>query len=91
MPYYLGTTSYVIDTTTGSEEWTKLEDWLFDVHDVDVASFEPTTNTDPSDNLTLEGIIVVGVSENGRIIVGMTNTDMGWMTFVVDLDGAPME
>lgn len=92
VPYYLGTTSYVIDTTKGEPyEWTELENWLFDEHDVNVASFEPTTNTDPSDNLTLEGIIVVGVSENGRIIVGMTNTDMGWMTFVVDLDGAPVE
>ena len=92
VPYYLGTTSYVIDTTKGEPyEWTELEEWLFDEHDVDVKSFEPALDTDPSDSLCLEGIITIGVSENGRVIMGITNTDMGWVTFVVDLDGAPME
>ena len=88
VPYYLGTTSYVIDTTKGEPyEWAELEEWLFDEHDVDIASFEPTTDTDETDGLLLEGIITVAVSENGRVIVGMTNTEMGWLTFVVDLDG----
>ena len=88
VPYYLGTTSYVIDTTKGEPyEWAELEEWLFDEHDVDIASFEPTTDTDDTDGLLLEGIITVAVSENGRVIVGMTNTEMGWLTFVVDLDG----
>lgn len=91
VPYYLGTTSYVIDTTKGEPyEWTELEEWLFDEHDVDIASFEPTTDTDKTDGLILESVIVVGVSENGRVIVGITNTDFGWLTFVVDLDGAPV-
>ena len=88
VPYYLGTTSYVIDTTKGEPyEWAELEEWLFDEHDVDIASFEPTTDTDDTDGLLLEGIITVAVSENGRVIVGMTNTEMGWLTFVVDLAG----
>lgn len=88
VPYYLGTTSYVIDTTKGEPyEWAELEEWLFDEHNVDIASFEPTTDTDETDGLLLEGIITVAVSENGRVIVGMTNTEMGWLTFVVDLDG----
>ena len=88
VPYYLGTTSYVIDTTKGEPyEWAELEEWLFDEHNVDIASFEPTTDTDDTDGLLLEGIITVAVSENGRVIVGMTNTEMGWLTFVVDLDG----
>ena len=88
VPYYLGTTSYVIDTTKGEPyEWAELEEWLFDEHDVDIASFEPTTDTDETDGLLLEGIITVGVSEDGRTIVGTTNTNMGWLTFVVDLDG----
>ena len=91
VPYYIGTTSYVIDTNSGSEAWTEFENWLFDEHDVDVASFEPTTDVDTSDDLCMEGIIVVGVSESGRVILGMTNTEFGWMTFVVDLDGAPVE
>ena len=91
VPYYLGTTSYVIDITKGEPyAWIELEEWLFDEHDVDIASFEPSLNTDLSDGLELEGIIVVGVSENGRVIVGMTNTDQGWVTFVIDLDGKPI-
>jgi hypothetical protein len=88
VPYYLGTTSYVIDTTKGEPyEWTELEEWLFDEHNVDIASFEPTTDTDETDGLLLEGIITVAVSEDGRVIAGITNTDFGWLTFVVDLDG----
>ena len=91
VPYYLGTTSYVVDITKGEPyEWIEFEEWVFDEHDVDIASFEPTTDTDDTDNLLLEGVITVAVSENGRVIVGMTNTDMGWMTYVVDLDGAPV-
>ena len=89
VPFYLGTTSYVIDTTTGDEAWTELENWLFDVHGVDVASFEPTTDEDPANGLCMESVIVVGVSENGRVILGTTNTNTGWLTFVIDLDGAP--
>jgi hypothetical protein len=65
-----------------------LEEWLFDEHDVDIASFLPTTDTDSEDGLLLEGVITVAVSEDGRVIVGMTNTNQGWLTFVVDLDGA---
>ena len=92
VPYYLGTTSYVIDTTKGeTDDWMTLEDWLYIEHDIDIASFEPTTNTDDTDDIYLDGIITVAVSENGRVIVGMTNTEMGWLTFVVDLDGAPAE
>ncbi|MBR5819451.1 MAG: hypothetical protein IKY50_05555 [Alistipes sp.] len=89
VPYYLGTTSYVVDVTKGEPyEWTELEEWLFDEHDVDIASFLPTTDTDSEDGLLLEGVITVAVSEDGRVIVGMTNTNQGWLTFVVDLDGA---
>lgn len=92
VPFYLGTTSYVVDIKNGEPyAWTELEKWLFDEHDVDIASFEPTTDTIEDDGLLLEGIIVVGVSENGRVIVGITNTEYGWLTFVVDLDGAPVE
>ena len=91
-PYYLGTTSYVIDIKNGEPyEWTKLEEWLFDEHDIDIASFEPLTNENTDDSLYLESVIVVAVSENGRVIVGITNTNQGWLSFVIDLDGAPVE
>ena len=92
VPYYLGTTSYVIDIKNGEPyEWTELEEWLFDEHDIDIASFEPTTNENSDDSLYLESVIVVAVSEDCRTIVGITNTNSGWLTFVVDLDGAPVE
>ena len=80
---------FIVDVTKGEPyEWTELEEWLFDEHDVDIASFLPTTDTDSEDGLLLEGVITVAVSEDGRVIVGMTNTNQGWLTFVVDLDGA---
>ncbi len=92
VPYYLGTTSYVVDTTKGEPyDWVEFEDWVFDEHDINIASFEPTTDFIENDGLLMEGIIIVGVSEDCRTIVGMTNTDMGWMTFVVDLDGKKAE
>ena len=88
VPYYIGTTSYVIDTKTGVyDEWTRLEDWLFDEHDIDIAAFEPMTDETKDDGLLLEGVIVVAASEDGRTIVGITNTNNGWITFVVDFDG----
>ena len=88
VPYYIGTTSYVIDTKSGVyDEWTTLEEWLFDEHDIDIAAFEPMTDETKDDGLLLEGVIVVAVSEDGRTIVGITNTDNGWITFVVDFDG----
>ena len=88
VPYYIGTTSYVIDTKSGVyDEWTTLEEWLFDEHDIDIAAFEPMTDETKDDGLLLEGVIVVAVSEDGRTIVGITNTNNGWITFVVDFDG----
>ena len=88
VPYYIGTTSYVIDTKTGVyDEWTPLEEWLFDTHNIDIAAFEPMTDETKDDNLLLEGVIIVAVSEDGRTIVGITNTNNGWITFVIDFDG----
>ncbi|MBO7261885.1 MAG: hypothetical protein J6U95_03010 [Alistipes sp.] len=88
VPYYIGTTSYVIDTKTGVyDEWTPLEEWLFDEHDIDIAAFEPIIDENKDDGLLLEGVIVVAVSEDNRKIVGITNSKSGWVTFVVDFDG----
>ena len=89
---YLGTTSYVIDINKGEPyNWAPLEEWLFDEHNIDIASFNPSTNENPDDLLYLEGVIVIGTSEDGRTIVGITNTMMGWTTFVIDLDGTQAE
>ena len=88
VPYYIGTTSYVIDIKSGVyDEWTPLEEWLFDEHDIDIAAFEPMTDETKDDGLLLEGVIIVAASEDGRTIVGITNTNNGWITFVVDFDG----
>ena len=87
-PYYIGTTSYVIDINKGEPyAWMPLEQWLKEEHSIDVGIFEPTINENSDDDLYLESVIVVGTSEDGRTIVGITNTMAGWVTFVVDLDG----
>lgn len=87
-PYYLGTTSYVIDINKGEPyAWMPLEQWLLEEHSIDVGIFEPTINETSDDDLYLESVIVVGTSEDGRTIVGITNTLSGWLTFVIDLDG----
>lgn len=87
-PYYLGTTSYVIDINKGEPyAWMPLEQWLKEEHSIDVGIFEPTINENSDDDLYLESAIVVGTSEDGRTIVGITNTLAGWVTFVIDLDG----
>ena len=64
-----------------------LEQWLLEEHSIDVGIFEPTINETSDDDLYLESVIVVGTSEDGRTIVGITNTLSGWLTFVIDLDG----
>lgn len=90
VPYYLGTTSYVVDITKGEPyEQTPFEEWVFDTHKVDIASFEPSTDENDSDNLCMEAIIVIGASEDGTKFLGITYTMQGWLTFVVDINGAP--
>lgn len=79
VPYYMGTTSYVVDVNTGdTETQTPIVDWLLDEHGLDLY------------NYIQEGVITVGVSADGRTILGIVNTDMGWLTYVIDLDGEPM-
>lgn len=91
-PYYLGTTTYVVDINKGEPYINvELEEWLFDEFGVDIASFEPSTDETPGDNLYLEGINTIAVSEDSTVMVGITNTVQGWMTFVIDLNGTPAE
>ena len=90
VPYYLGTTSYVVDITKGEPyENIPFEEWIFDTHKVDIASFHPTIDETDGDNLCLEAVITVAVSEDGTKFVGITNTNQGWMTYVVDVNGQP--
>lgn len=89
-PYYLGTTSYVVDITKGEPyEQVPFEEWIFDTHKVDIASFHPSTDETDGDGIYLEAIIMIGVSEDGTKFLGITNTNQGWMTLVVDINGQP--
>ena len=89
-PYYLGTTSYVVDITKGEPyEQIPFEEWIFDEHGVDIASFHPSTDETDSDNIILESVITIGVSEDGTKYLGITNTNQGWLTYVVDINGQP--
>lgn len=90
-PYYLGSTSYVIDTSKDEDSYDAIpfEEWVFDTHFVDIASFHPSTDENEGDGLYLESVITIGVSEDGTKFLGITNTDQGWLTYVVDINGKP--
>lgn len=90
-PFYIGTTSYVVDITKGEPyELVEFEEWIFDEHNVDVASFHPSIDEIDDDGLYLEGIIIIGTSEDGTKYLGITNTtQQGWLTMVVDINGQP--
>lgn len=78
-PYYIGTTSYVIDTNGDIMIQTPIVEWLIAEHNIDLTDY------------ILDGIIIIGASEDCRRIAGITNTMEGWRTFVINLDGAPMQ
>ena len=89
-PYYLGTTSYVVDINKGEPyEQVKFEEWIFDTHKVDIASFHPSTDETDGDSTCLEAVITIGVSEDGTKFLGITQTMQGWLTYVVDVNGQP--
>ena len=77
-PYYLGTTSYVVDLKGNISVQTPIIDWLLDTHQIDLY------------NYIQEGVITIGASADGRKLLGITNTDSGWLSYVIDLDGEPM-
>ena len=78
VPFYLGTTSYVVDVVNDPENQVPIIDWMLDEHGFDLY------------NYIQDGVITIGASADGRTILGITNTDMGWLTYVIDLDGEPM-
>ena len=78
VPFYSGTTSYVVDLNDPELKQVPIIDWMIDEHGFNVYDYIP------------EGVITIGASANGRKILGITNTEMGWLTYVLDLDGEPM-
>lgn len=79
VPYGYGTTSFVIETNVDRETSYTLVDWLQQKHGMDLSEY------------IHEGIIMVGVSGDGRTLVGMTSTMEGYVSFAISLDGKPME
>ena len=78
VPFYSGTTSYVVDLNDPELKQVPIIDWMIDEHGFNVYDYIP------------EGVITIGASADGRKILGITNTEMGWLTYVLDLDGEPM-
>ncbi len=79
-PYYLGTTSYIVDIKSGDlSTQTPIVDWLALEHGVGLGEYIP------------DGIIIIGVSEDGKTIAGITNTMAGWLTCAIKLDGVAMK
>ena len=80
VPYYIGTTSYVVDLNAGEPyEQKPIIDWLLDEHSIDLYDY------------IQDGVITIGTSEDGSVLLGITNTMQGWLTYVIDLNGTPME
>lgn len=78
-PYYLGTTSFVVDTNVDINTQTPLAEYLESTYQMDLHDY------------ILDGIIISGVSADGSILVGITNTlERGWVTFAIDLNGVAM-
>ena len=78
VPFYSGTTSYVVDLNDPELKQVPIIDWMIEEHGFNVYDYIP------------EGVITIGASADGRKILGITNTEMGWLTYVLDLDGEPM-
>ncbi len=75
-PYYMGETSYVVDTKGDDlETLTPIVDWLLEEYDLDLAEEIPY------------GVIMVAASEDGKTLVGTSNTENGWVSCVICLDG----
>lgn len=79
VPYGYGTTAFVIETAVDRETSYTLVEWLKEKHGMDLT------------NYIQEGIIMVGVSADGRTLVGMTSTMSGYLSFAIALDGVAME
>lgn len=80
VPYYIGTTSYIVDIKSGDYvKQTPITDWLAMEYGIGLSDYIP------------DGIIIIGTSEDGKTLLGITNTMEGWVTCVIKVDGAAME
>ena len=86
--YYYGTTTFVTTLDkTESADLVYLEEWLLTEHNIDVAKYEPATDTDDENDIILDGTITIGASADGRTILSITPSDAGWVTSIYTLDG----
>lgn len=69
-----------------------LEEWLYTEHNIDVAKYNPLTDTNPENgSYVLDGTNVVGTSADGRTLLAITQTIDGWVTSIIYLDGEHKE
>ena len=88
VPSGCGTTVFVTTLDKRSyADFLTLEEWLLTEHNINIAEYEPRSNTNTDNSLWLDGVIVTGVSADGRTIVAMTSSYDGWINTVIYLDG----
>lgn len=88
VPYGSGITAYVTDLTNSDPSaFVTLEEWLYIEHNIDLSSIETGNNTDPDNDIILDGVIVMNASADGRTILAQTNSMAGWVSTVIYLDG----
>ncbi|MBO7281838.1 MAG: hypothetical protein J6U73_00365 [Alistipes sp.] len=89
--------AYVTTIDNGNNAVFELfENWLLLEHNIDIAKYNPQTNTyegteaEP-DPYLLDGTSVVGASADGRTLLCITQTADGWITSAICLDGIRKE
>lgn len=88
-PFGSGTTTYVTTLTNNDPStFQTLEEWLYYEHGIDVSTYETENNTDLDNHLTLDGVMVLGVSDDGKTLMSTTSSiSAGWVNTVIYLDG----
>ena len=88
-PYGNGITAYVTDLQhSESSDFRTLEEWLLTEHGIDVSLYNSMNNTDDENDLILDGVMVLGVSADGKTIMTTTSSYSGWVNTVIYLDGS---
>ena len=87
-PYGSGSTTYVTTVDNGIvAQFKTLENWLIEEHNINVALYEPSSNTNPEDAYILDGVMTLGVSADGRTLLVITSSNSGWVNTIIYLDG----
>lgn len=86
--YGSGTTTYVTTLTNNDPStFQTLEAWLLYEYGIDVSLYNSQNDTDPDNAYTLDGVMVLGVSDDGKTLMTTTSSMYGWVNSVIYLDG----